>query len=332
MKQLKFTSILSLFVTLFLVSCAATSSTSSNSSDSSSTDATDITDAIFTSQSANCADYVKSYTSSAKDVNNNNKVFTGSLTISTASGKCSFTSTQIPNHDFNDGSSKFVTDVASSSKTYSISASPTAADSVTELSLSYDNALFLNGVKLDLLSAGCFEVGTGKIGCNDNYKSDQYWRYDPMYSGNNFGTDSHNAHTQPTGEYHYHGDPKALYDTSSTTKVSPVIGFAADGYPVFGPYFKDSSNTIRKAVSCYVTKTGSRQALSDAKTTTPAGSYDGTYIQDYEYDLGKKTDGTCDLDECNGMTVNNVYGYYVTDSYPWVLKCFKGTLDPSFKK
>ncbi len=298
----------------------------------SSTGEPNITEAIFTSQSANCADYVNSYISSVKDVNNSNKVFSGSLTISTSSGKCTFSTTQIPNHDFNDGESNFVSNVESSNKTFTITASPSTASSVTALSLSYDNAIFLNGVKLDILSAGCYGVGDGKIGCSDNNKVDQYWRYDPMHSGNNFGTDSHNAHTQPTGEYHYHGDPKAMYDTTSTSKESPVIGFAADGYPIFGPYFKDSSDNVRKALSCYVKKTGSRTALTDAQTATPTGDYDGTYVQDYEYDLGKKTDGTCDLDECNGMTINNVYGYYVTDTYPWVLKCFKGSLDESFKK
>ena len=31
-----------------------------------------------------------------------------------------------------------------------------------------------------------------------------------MFIGNDFGTDSHNAHTQPDGAYHYHGDPVAM--------------------------------------------------------------------------------------------------------------------------
>ena len=39
-----------------------------------------------------------------------------------------------------------------------------------------------------------------------------------------------------------------------------------------------------------------------------------------------------DLDECNGMTVDGAYGYYVTDQYPWVMACFQGTPDPSFRK
>lgn len=52
----------------------------------------------------------------------------------------------------------------------------------------------LNGVKVDILAAGCFGVGNGKVGCNDN---DQAWRYDPVNPDSGFLVDSHNAHTQP---------------------------------------------------------------------------------------------------------------------------------------
>jgi len=32
------------------------------------------------------------------------------------------------------------------------------------------------------------------------------------------------------------------------------------------------------------------------------------------------------------MTVNGVYGYFITDGYPYILSCFKGTPDSSFNK
>lgn len=48
----------------------------------------------------------------------------------------------------------------------------------------------------------------------------------------------------------------------------------------------------------------------------PGGTYIGGFIDDFEYT------GAGDMDECNGMTVNDQYGYHVTDSYPWVLGCF----------
>jgi hypothetical protein len=102
-----------------------------------------------------------------------------------------------------------------------------------------------------------------------------------------------------------------------------VIGFAADGFPIYGPFF-DDNGTIRRAKSSYTLKAGNRIAIDGEN---PGGQYDGTFRDDYEYSMG-----TGDLDECNGMIQNGTYGYYITDSYPWVLGCFKGTLDPSFSK
>jgi len=54
--------------------------------------------------------------------------------------------------------------------------------------------------------------------------------------------------------------------------------------------------------------------------------HDGTYVDDYAFT------NAGDLDEWNGMTMNGVYGYDVTDTFPWVMRCFKGTPDPSFRK
>lgn len=310
-----------LISTLFHLGCSAT-----NSNNSSNDNSTDITNTIFTLRSADCQDYIDSYSSDATDILQDMD-FSGSLSISVSSGKCNFTSNSIPNHDFNDGDSTFVTNVSSVSQTYSVTTTPSIARSTTELSLDYDNAIFINGVKLDLLAAACYGVGSEplgeeKIGCNDN---DSPWRYDPMYSGNNFGTDSHNAHTQPNGQYHYHGSPNALFESSDPTTESPVIGFAADGFPIYGPYI-DDDGTIRAVVSGYTLKTGNRVSQT-GEGAFPGGTYDGTFRDDFEFtDAG-------DLDECNGRTDDEGnYGYYITSSYPWVMACFKGTPDTSFAK
>lgn len=144
---------------------------------------------------------------------------------------------------------------------------------------------------------------------------------------NNFGTDLHNAHTQPDGAYHYHGNPNSLFDQTNPSMESPVIGFAADGYPIYGSYIFDNQ-TIRKVKSSYRMKSGARVALgSEASGDFPGGNYNGMFREDYEY-----VDGLGDLDECNGMVYNGTYGYYVTDSFPWVLNCFMGNVDDSFNK
>ena len=57
-----------------------------------------------------------------------------------------------------------------------------------------------------------------------------------------------------------------------------------------------------------------------------SSNYDGQFRGDWEY-----VENTGDLDECNGMIVDGQYGYYVTDSFPWVLACYSGTPDQSFR-
>lgn len=302
---------------LFLSACS-TGSTSDTSNEGSSATQVDITDKVFTSRSRDCASYVDSYKSSATDVNRS-QAFTGSLTIISTADSCVFHTNAIPNHDFNDGEHSFVNSTEEQDDQFEVTNSPSFAANTTAISLTMDNAIFLNGVKLDLLAAGCYGVSDGKIGCHN---SDQPWRYDPMSELADFGTDSHNAHTQPDGTYHYHGNPNALFYANADI-VSPVIGFAADGYPIYGSYFSDEG-IIRAAKSSYQLKSGNRTAIN---SINPGGSYDGTYVDDYEY-----IEGSGDLDECNGMTIDELYGYYVTSAYPWVLACFKGTPDSSFLK
>jgi hypothetical protein len=111
--------------------------------DASSASPIDITDKILTSSSANCNDYINSYQSSVSDITKSIS-YQGSLTIALSGTKCSFTTNQIPNHDFNDASASFASDVSEqASETYTVTSSPTAANTTTALSLTYDNALFL---------------------------------------------------------------------------------------------------------------------------------------------------------------------------------------------
>ena len=279
--------------------------------------AIDITGDIFTQRSANCEDYIASYQSTAMDVFRS-VLFSGNLTISASVGKCQLQSNGVPNHDFNDGQQSFPNNLSEQSYNYQITTSPVFASSNTALAIGSDNGLMLNGVKIDLLAAACFAVGDEKTGCGD---MSQPWRFDPMFPANGFRVDSHNAHVQPNGSYHYHGTPNAMF-AADTAVESPLVGFAADGFPIFGSWF-DDDGTVRKALPSYRLKTGTRQAVSGY--TTPSGDYDGTYRDDYEY-----IEGLGDLDECNGMQVDGVYGYFISDAYPYIMGCLKGQMDPSF--
>ena len=298
--------------------------------------AVDITNAVLTNQSGNCAAYLEadgssqSYSANVSDVQNNTD-YSMAVTISSNAANCTVSTNGIPNHNFN-ATGNFAHAISNNQRDFSIPLSPSPASTVTSLSQGRWDAVMLNGVVLDLLSAGCYKPtaqnadadGNTAIGCSVN----DGWLLDPLGAEYTFGADEHNAHTQPDGTYHYHGDPVALWRNDSTiptSVASPVIGFAADGYPIYGPYFLDAAAAnVRKAISSYSQKTGSRPGPDN---NDPGGSYDGTYIDDYQY-----LENSGDLDQCNGMVVNNQYGYYVTDSYPWVLNCFVGTVDNSFSK
>ena len=157
------------------------------------------------------------------------------------------------------------------------------------------------------------------------------------------------AHTKHGKHHHHHhhggggghheqqrSEPRTLARASSFHGGAPggaaADGFAADGFPVFGSCISESG-AIRNVKSSYQLKDdgGPRQAVT-GYTTPSAGTgniassnYDGQFRGDYEY-----VAGAGDLDECNGMTVDGQYGYYISDSFPWVLNCFSGTPDSSF--
>lgn len=315
---------------VILVSLVGCNGGDDSGSESTDTTGTDITNQMLTNRSGDCAEYLGNFFSNVNDLQRT-LAFNGQIQITAAGSKCVVQSNAIPNHDFNDASASFATNVTEQSSYYEFTASPVIAGSTTDLSLGTTEAIFLNGVKVDLLAAACYGIGDERTGCGQSEISNP-WRYDPMSSLNGFGTDQHNAHVQPTGEYHYHGNPVAMFvQDCAGGEASPVIGFAADGFPVFGSCFFDSgSNQVRKATSSYQLKSGAR--VDEGGYTAPvvggnvvSSNYDGQFRGDWEYSAGLG-----DLDECNGMTVNGQYGYYVTDSFPWVINCFKGSVDTSF--
>ena len=277
----------------------------------------DLTGSILVNQSTSCVDYANDYVSIATDVNNND-FYNGDLNITVDGNQCVLTTNAIPNHDFNDAQISFPNNVSEQNNEYRLPINPVLAANRTQLNLTVDNAILLNGVKVDILAAGCFGVGDGRVGCND---PDQPWRFDPINPAGGFLVDSHNAHTQPDGTYHYHARPNALFSTDEPIE-SPVVGFAADGFPIFGSFINDNG-LIREVRSSYRLKSGTRPTGPGQ----PGGTFDGTYRDDYEF-----VNGLGDLDECNGMTMNGRYRYFITTEFPYVLGCYSGTPDPSFTK
>lgn len=195
--------------------------------------------------------------------------------------------------------------------------------------LTYEFGLATNGLEFDPIAAEFFEnPNNGQL----NYD----WNENPLSQFINLGTDMNDAHVQPTGKYHYHGDPTNFIAglNISSSAHSPIIGWAADGFPMYYKYVyqdaQDANSAIIEATSCFQLKSGSRPGDG---TSAPDGAYDGTYVEDFEYNQGISG---CILDQCNGRFgvtpefPNGTYYYVMTTEWPVVPRCFAGTPDLSF--
>ncbi|NRA55834.1 MAG: YHYH protein [Gammaproteobacteria bacterium] len=172
------------------------------------------------------------------------------------------------------------------------------------------------------------------------------------------------------GTYHYHAMTHPLQTNNEATispapNGSPLIGFAKDGLPIYGQWFVNTAGDLVKAKSGYTLKNSginpdvngfgqSRKPYTDTApfkehgtpptpwdvlnrpadfdfefTNEPFGLPLGRYIDDWVYNDGN----TGNLDECNGATdINGVYGYYITQEYPYGPICTFGIHEPSFGK
>lgn len=146
--------------------------------------------------------------------------------------------------------------------------------------------------------------------------------------------DNCKGHPAPGGAYHHHVTPVCLYDQNATTVHSPIIGYAWDGFPIYGAYGYTNTNgtgAIKRMVSSYVLSSissrsagtnGTSLAGPPINTTYPLGSM----CEDYVY-----TVGAGDLDQYNGRFCvtpeypAGIYAYFVTidgsgtPAYPFVL-------------
>lgn len=177
-------------------------------------------------------------------------------------------------------------------------------------------------------------VGLGHVGVWTNgvsvfnvsdaqsYNNQGIWNRNAYYwEGPSF--DDCLGHPQQNGEYHHHVNPRCLYDDLDATKHSPIIGWAFDGFPIYGAYAYTNTNgtgVIKRMETSYrLRNITQRTTLPDGTTASSAGpaiggQYPlGAYMEDYEY-----VQGLGDLDENNGRFAvtpdypNGIYAYYVT--------------------
>ncbi len=156
---------------------------------------------------------------------------------------------------------------------------------------------------------------------NNSSNGDGNWIADAWISEESTMDANGNGHADGQGNYHYHANPITLYSNIATAHA-PIIGFAFDGFPIYGPFgyssAMDITSGISRIISSYELRNISvRIVLPDGQTSSPAGppvdtSFPlGTYIEDYEYDANNG-----DLDQYNGrMCVtpeypNGTYAYF----------------------
>lgn len=241
-------------------------------------------------------------------------VSTDHLTITVADGYRTIVTASYPDHDIDAGFQYPGTPLAQDpGYTFQVTTDPQIADSPTFVQTGQVFGIHLDSVVFDPKTAG-------------------YWNND-MSSGWNYVAtanqlDAYGAHTRPeTGFYHYHLITEQW--VSDESAHSALVGWAADGFPIYLRYGyvdpTDPSSGVKNLSSSYQLQSGSRPSGS------PGGSYDGTYVADYEY-----VEGLGDLDECNGRECvtpefpDGTYAYFLSDQWPWVPTYLKGTPDSSF--
>ncbi len=191
-------------------------------------------------------------------------------------------------------------------------------------------------------------------GTTETNQGTGYWDRD-AYTNEFPSFDPNYAHQDQSATYHYHVDPLALRylmgdnilfnsaaktykenTTNATPKHSPILGWAKDGYPMYGPYgyssAMNSNSTVRRMISGYQLRNGQNGTdnLTSSRATIPAWAaraynvstnqtgpavsttyFLGRYMQDYAYlgDVGKTQGVDFDLNEFNVR-------FCVTPDYP----------------
>ncbi len=209
--------------------------------------------------------------------------------------------------------------------------------------------IFINGVALfDYRDGVSWQNSTNSLkggplmGVGDNV-----WNRDAIV-GEKLGFDCSKAHPA-MGNYHHHQNPSAfsldlkvissvcdLYASDGlyaidSTKHSPLIGFAYDGYPIYGAFaFQNANGTgaISRMKSSYSLRSiTTRTQYANGSTVTAGPNVNTTYPLGYfreDYQYNNTSSSTPDyLDEHNGR-------FCITPEYPAGIYCYFATVDANW--
>ena len=251
-----------------------------------------------------------------------------------------------PTGPFLDGNPSVASD---QSAIYKFTLNPTEETGTKTSTTGGNIGVFINGVSLfDYRDGVAWDNSTGAL-CggpgNPSCTGTRDWNRDaiPAEMG---GFDCSKGHPAG-GNYHHHQNPSAfkldltvlsticnLYDadglyTIDSNAHSPLIGFAYDGFPIYGAYaYADTNGTgaIARMKSGYELGTATTRTNGPAVSTT---YFNGYFREDYNH-MPSSTDLTV-LDEHNGRWCktpeypNGTYAYFATvdanhnSAYPYAV-------------
>ncbi len=210
--------------------------------------------------------------------------------------------------------------------TFRFPRNPQAASTHTTSPMGGQIGLLLNGIPIYGLSNANSWTGSTNTPMGLGIWNMEVGKAEGFVLDTSFG-----AHPQQQGAYHSHTTPYRLYKNVATSTHSPIVGYAFDGYPVYGPYGYSVATNASSAVTRM--KTGFAIRNITTRTTLPNGiaasqagpavntTYPlGTYAEDYEWNASNGGD----LDKYNGR-------FCVTPEYPTGTYAYFVTIDAAGK-
>ncbi len=214
---------------------------------------------------------------------------------------------------------------------------PAAAASTTSVPLLGNIGVALNGIPI-------YGVNEGPQPASDAYG-------DPIAAAI---LDQCGSHSAQQGTFHYHQMlVKCLLQSAvsssqpwnnadpSTTQPSPVVGYAFDGFAIYGPYeCTDAGCTSVQRMLSSWDNTGYQAGTVGCATSSACS---GGYCNDVMINGSQTTAcvpktcvwsnntytakaGSQYLDRCNGhYGPNGDYHYHTTETFPYTLGCYRGT-------
>ena len=209
-----------------------------------------------------------------------------------------------------------------------------------------DIGVFINGVALfDYRDGVSYKFSTSQeAGGPLGGMGDGVWNRDAIVA-ERAGFDCAKGHPA-MGNYHHHQNPSAfnldltvisnvcdlyvadgLYAIDSTVH-SPLLGFAYDGFPIYGAYaYKNANGTggiVRMKSSYHLRNITTRTVYADGTDVTDGPPVNATYPlghyrEDYQY-IAPVSGAQDSLDEHNGR-------FCITPEYPSGIYCYFATVD-----